>query len=73
MLIITAVLLVPLFSSLSECKCLQFVPELLRESVSKVEGPVGHKREEAAEVLERGKADRHEEMGLYGGDAVLKT
>jgi catechol 2,3-dioxygenase-like lactoylglutathione lyase family enzyme len=29
--------------------------------------------EEAAEVLERGKANRREDMGLYGGDAVLKT
>lgn len=27
----------------------------------------------AAEVLERGKENRHEEMGLYGGDRVLKT
>ena len=65
----------------------------------KVEGPVGHKREEgivnwffldpddyrvevearypsgeeAAEVLERGKANRGSEMGLYGGDPVLRT
>ena len=29
--------------------------------------------EEAAEVLERGKANRGSEMGLYGGDPVLKT
>lgn len=29
--------------------------------------------EQAAEVLERGKEDRHEEMGLYGGDPVLRT
>ncbi len=29
--------------------------------------------EEAAEVIERGKAGRQEEMGLYGGDRVLKT
>lgn len=29
--------------------------------------------EEAEEVLERGKAGRHEEMGLYAGDSVLKT
>ena len=28
--------------------------------------------EEAAKVMERGKANRHEEMGLYGGDTVLK-
>lgn len=28
--------------------------------------------EEAAEVLERGKENRREEMGLYGGDRVLK-
>ena len=28
---------------------------------------------EAEEVLERGKANRHEELGLYGGDAVRKT
>lgn len=27
---------------------------------------------EAEEVLERGKEDRNEEMGLYGGDRVLK-
>ena len=29
--------------------------------------------EEAAEVLERGKANRGSEMGLYGGDPVLRT
>lgn len=29
--------------------------------------------EERDEVLERGKANRREDMGLYGGDAVLKT
>ncbi len=29
--------------------------------------------EEAAEVLERGKDNRREDMGLYGGDRVLKT
>lgn len=28
---------------------------------------------EAAEVLERGKDSRNADMGLYGGDAVLKT
>ncbi len=29
--------------------------------------------EESAEVIERGKAGRREEMGLYGGDRALKT
>jgi hypothetical protein len=29
--------------------------------------------DEAAEVIERGKANRRPEMGLYGGDPVLKT
>ncbi|MDH3240679.1 MAG: VOC family protein [Alphaproteobacteria bacterium] len=29
--------------------------------------------EEAAEVLERGKDNRNEEMGLYAGDKVLRT
>ncbi len=30
-------------------------------------------QEEAAEVIERGKANRRPEMGLYGGDPVLRT